>query len=90
MRNSHIEFSLPIKHPTDWGLPKRFEQGFPLDWMKQALEDYDWSACSGCFGWVVVVGVAFVLVVFALSLSPVFNARACPTLRFVLLSLWHL
>ena len=37
----HIDFSLPVKHPTDWGLPRRYEQGFPLDWMQQALKDYD-------------------------------------------------
>ena len=32
-----IDFSPPIKHPSDWGKPRRYENGFELDWMAQAL-----------------------------------------------------
>ena len=32
-----IDFSTPIKHPSDWGKPRRYENGLQLDWMAQAL-----------------------------------------------------
>ena len=35
-----IDFSTPVKHPGDWGKPRRFEHGFCTDWMAQALSDY--------------------------------------------------
>jgi len=35
-----IDFSCPVKHPGDWGKPRRFEHGFNLDWMTQALKNH--------------------------------------------------
>ena len=30
----------PIRHPQDWGQPRRYEHGWSLDWMMKAYKDH--------------------------------------------------
>jgi hypothetical protein len=38
---AHVDLSQPVVHPSDWGRPRRFENGLEPSWMMQALSKYD-------------------------------------------------
>ena len=62
-----VDFSQPIRHPRDWGQPRRYEHGFVTDWMIQALEDHYYYVSAVSWWWCPVVWSGLVCCLFGVS-----------------------